>query len=717
MQKIKFTLLAATAIAGSVATPVFAQAVISGVGEYANPAPGLPVSTATVNGTTFTYDGDVSLHGAGSTAVQNVVNRLFNCLGAPYKLGNGQPGQSGAAATEGSLAAKSPGAYTGSPAMTCNNESPNVSFTGGTSTYEVQPVVTGGDGNTYGFAAKYVGTGSGFGRKIWYWGQDVFNAGASTHAVSGVFNPFNLAQTTNDNRWSHVQFAFSDAPLAASELATYNGTGNAATFGGPAIQFPLFVVPIAIAYDSEYGLNKSGHPMTFNTQYTANFDGTTIASLRLTAQVYCSIFNGDITNWNDKQLTALNKKVPLYDPVNDTLTRWNTDGVPIRLVGRMDNSGSTDIFTRHLAAVCGSSAGLYTPVNHTDGSTANKYSNHAESLPYNSNTNGGVDYATIRSDVHLTPSQNGNAANLAGFTNTVSGQYFTGSAIASLGGSTVNATPIGYNGSGLYIVANGGGNVAKAIVFAPDYVAADGTTLNGKIGYISADYVQPSVDASSGLVAASLATSGTTFVAPTLANGLKAFGTVLPPESTATGTFQAGDSRTPIQGGTATRSNPLFWTDVLYQPGLTLAYPTAGYPITGTTQFFGYTCYATPGNRLAVAEMLGALIGEIRKDASGTAIAAGAFNATSAVAPGIVPASSIGIVPKAWQTAIYNTFLISTGDAKSEDLWFTSGLLPTFTRPVAAKPATKANPSGTPAVPGKTTYPTANPNCAGLAGA
>jgi ABC-type phosphate transport system substrate-binding protein len=714
MQKIKFTLLAASAIAGSVATPVFAQAVITGVGEYANPAPGLPVSTATVNGGTYTYDGDVALHGAGSTAVQNVINRVFNCLGTPYELGNGQPGQSGAAATSGSLAAKSPGVYNGSPALTCNNTSSNVSFAGGTSTYEIQPVVTGGDGNTYGFAAKYVGTGSGFGRKAWYWGGDVFDGGASTNAVSGVYNPFNLV--AKDNRWSHIQFAFSDSPVATSELALYNTPGNAVSFGGPAIQFPLFVVPVAIAYDSEYGVNKSGHPMTLNVQYTGNFNGTVISALRLTTQVYCSIFNGDITNWNDPQLKALNKAVALYDPVNDTLTRWTNDGVPMRLVGRMDNSGTTNIFTRHLAQVC-SQGSIYKPVNNP--ANVNKYLQAADSLPYNSAQNGGVDYTTIRSDVNYKPANSGVASKVAGSTNVVSGQWFNGSAIVSLGGSTFNATPSsGYNGTGLFIVANGGGNVAKAIVAAPDYQGGDGTTLNGKIGYISADFVQPSVDSSGGLVAAQIAyTSAGPFLVPTIANGLKAFGSILPPESGSTGNFVAGDSRTPTSG-TATRANPQFWTDVLYQQGATLAQPAAGYPMTGTTQFFGYTCYATPGNRLAVAEMLGALISKITKDASGNKVAIGAFNATPVTALGIVDQSDLGIVPKTWQDAIYNTFLTSAGDAKSENLWFTTGLLPTFTRPVAAKPATKANPSGTPAVPGKTTYPAGNTSaCTGLTGA
>jgi ABC-type phosphate transport system substrate-binding protein len=600
--------------------------------------------------------------------------------------------------------------------MTCNNESGNVSFTGGTSTYEVQPQVTDASSNKWGFAGKYVGTGSGFGRKMWYWFGDVFDSGSSSHTVTGVSNPFNTVGT--DNRWSHVQYAISDAPIGASDLAAYNTTGNAVSYAGPAVQFPLFVLPVAITYDSEYGVNKSGHPMTFNAQYTGNFNGTTIASLRLSAQVYCSIFNGDITNWNDAQLTALNKKVALFDPVNDTATRWKADGAPIRLVGRLDNSGTTDVFTRHLAQVC-SQPGIYTPVNNA--ANVNKYTQHAESLPYNASANGNVDFRTVRGDVNYFPTQS--ASKFAGTTNTVSGDYFNGSAIVNINpGTTISAAPNGYTGSGLFITTNGGGNLAKLITLPADYVAADGTTLNGKIGYISADFVQPSVDAPGGLVAAQLSVSGAApFIVPTIANGLKAFnnasGTLafLPPEADATGAYKTGDARiVHLADGTTTaaqRINPIAWTDVLYQSGNTLAQPAAGYPITGTTQFFGYTCYANAGNRQAVAELLGTLLGQVKVDASGAKITPTAFNATTPATPGIVDQSNIGILPKAWQVAITNTFLSNTSDAAGLNLWIQSSLVPTF---VKAKAATKT----APAVVAATNLPTANTTaCTGMTGA
>ncbi|NWN33521.1 hypothetical protein GY663_30550, partial [Klebsiella michiganensis] len=62
------------------------------------------------------------------------------------------------------------------------------------------------------------------------------------------------------------------------------------------------------------------------------------------------------------------------------------------------------------------------------------------------------------------------------------------------------------NGTGLFLVASGDHNVASAIKFAPDYVSPSDTTvkLNGKIGYISAAFIDGSPSAPGGLHAAAL---------------------------------------------------------------------------------------------------------------------------------------------------------------------------------------------------------------------
>jgi hypothetical protein len=55
-----------------------------------------------------------------------------------------------------------------------------------------------------------------------------------------VFNPFG-----SNGRWPNLQFAFSDAGLTQSTLTLYNA--NAALAAGPAITFPMYVLPVAIA--------------------------------------------------------------------------------------------------------------------------------------------------------------------------------------------------------------------------------------------------------------------------------------------------------------------------------------------------------------------------------------------------------------------------------------------------------------------------------------
>ncbi len=688
MQKFKSMLLGATIVAGLAATPLAAQTTVTS-NPYLIDAPGLPADSITPSGATtaIAYEGDTALHIAGATSIQKVLVRVMNCLGSPKQLGN-----SGAGGGSAGFSKITPITYAGQTgslgnvALTCNNSDANVlsaysatySGTAG-ATYEVQPQ----DGAGYGFAGKYVGTGSGFGRNSWKFFADLFDGSTQNGAGSvatGVHNPFNDATGATDGRWKHLQAAFSDTPLSQAELATY--TTNAAPKAGPAIQVPIFVLPVAIAYSTQYGIAADGTTaLNFNPQFHATVNAKTIPSIRLTTQAYCGIFNGDITNWNDATLTALNKKVLLGD-VKDTL--FKTLGAPIRLVGRMDGSGTTNVFTRHLSTVC-SNTKLYTP-KATAG--ANKFSTNSDYLPYNKTTNGAADFTTVRTDTKYGP----NGSGFAGNANAVSGDYYKGGSILNIGTGTPTGTPTtGYAGTGLFTLANGGGDLSKTLALTPDYQGkgtGDSRKLSGWIGYISADFVQPStVDAPGTVVAASLGYTGAPFVYPSYTQGLKAFGTILPPETDATGVYTSGaDTRqvatSTTTTGNATRSNPTAWTDVLYADATnTLAAPTAGYPMTGTTQVFTYTCFATAGNREAIAELLGTLLGQVKKDAAGHAFAAGAFGSTNPTWTGIVDQSNLGIVPKVWQTAIANTFLNNTNNtgvdtSGSLNLWIQDTVVP-----------------------------------------
>lgn len=618
MNQYKFLLLTTAAAAVVLASP--AMAVILA------PTPLTAASTS-----------DGALHGAGASSIQNILVRNFNCIGTGTTAGSANPDKK-LGRSNNAFSTISPGNFSGLVPLNC-------------ATSHLQSNTSG----------DYVSTGSGFGRTMWADFNDNFDGAAvatvGAQSIStGVFNP-HPAAASNTARWTNLQFAFSDAGLGQGDLTVYNA--NAAKSAGAAITFPMFVLPVAIAFPTTYGTAANGAVMVFNTQ-GHGIGGTTTINLKKAA--YCAIFNGDITNWNDPAIKFLNgaTHISLQDLTSDTATRWATDGAPIRLVGRLDKSGTTDVFTRHLAAVCNTSYG-YTGTN--------KYLQHAETLPYSASGSGNADFTVVRSDSNYKPSVA--ASKLAGTTNMISGDYWSGSAIVTLAGTHPTSLPTGAVGSGLYLIADGGGKVASALVATPDYVL-HGAKLNGKIGYISADFVQPSVDAPGGLQAAALQVANSTLYAvPTVMAALKGFGggvtgapPILPPESDATGLYLAGDTRavTPVTGSTlvaATRANPLAWTDVLYADSTnTLADPQAAgsYPISGTTQYFGYTCYAT-ANRLAMVNHLALTLSVLKKNSANATITTGTFGGTVASTPGIDVQSSIGIVPKTWTTAIANTFL------------------------------------------------------------
>jgi phosphate transport system substrate-binding protein len=108
-----------------------------------------------------------------------------------------------------------------------------------------------------------------------------------------------------------ADFAGSDAALNADELKS-DFVGCAA--GSSAIDLPVYISPIAIAY---------------------NVDG--LKDLKLDAATIAGIFSGAITTWNDPKIAALNDGTTLP---SDAIT----------VVHRSDDSGTTQNFTEYLAA-------------------------------------------------------------------------------------------------------------------------------------------------------------------------------------------------------------------------------------------------------------------------------------------------------------------------------------------------------------------------------
>jgi len=595
----------------------------------------------------------ITLRGGGASSVADIVPRTLNCVGRPGS-GLNQVGTNA-----GSLSTVAPGNYAPTT-PTSTNPAVNCS-----SSYEIQPS----------FEGKYISTGSGTGRKMWY----KFQTANDLTGASGKKNPFN-ANTANASEWANLHFAFSDGAITTTELGSYNSTANNSSNGaGAAIQVPFFVLPVAVAYNPVYGIKGSATELTFNVKVPATINGVTAGGLKLSRSAYCKIFNGEITNWNHSALKVLNGNTSLHDATDDTLSRWTAEGAPIRLVGRADKSGTTDIFTRALAAQC------------TGQVTTNKFTAAAEYLPYA--TGGSINISALQSTSEYKPSPTAGTV-FSGTTQSLNGFVYdyvndklclynelTNSAC------TGTLTAQSLTGDGLFMVADTSAGVAEAIEKNDTdsntaVLSAVNNTikLNGKVGYLGADWVKPATGRT--LYAAALQKAATsTYVMPSAANAAAAFGTaLLPPQTTATsGAYNANDTREVgatdpmaiISGSNVAtplvRSNPQHWAAAIYNPNVstTLANPSTGYPITGATYLLTYTCFkptnsAVPGNnpaRFAVANYMGLLLGKVIKDSLNAAVSADTFKGTTTASLGIVPAGNIAQPSPAWQNAIAETFL------------------------------------------------------------
>ena len=431
------------------------------------------------------------------------------------------------------------------------------------------------------------------------------DATASGIGEAGLFANSPVASlfgTTAGTISTTVQYGLSDNSLVGTDLAAYDkGTGATETFAfqgntttatapaslqgltfstapvsgtnfpiskgkyGPMVQFPVSIDPVAITYNPTY--TSGSATFTFNIKNGA--------VLHLSKATYCGIFTGAITNWNDAALTADNANTSLK-----SLSDSGTFSVPIKLVGRSDSSGTTSIFTRHLATVCGSA-------DYTAGTTT---------LP-----------------------------------------------------SSVVA---------LFSTQPGSNEVASTVA-----------STQGAMGYIGADYVLPAVTRTGGatnarLAAAALANSLGAFVLPTATAASAAFGALAPPQSNSDGTYKSADT-------TTDRHDPTQWVQST-AAGVPLANPTAtgSYPIVGTTNFIGYTCYASGSSSVGILQNF-------------LNFGGGATGKT------ILNNAALGQLPTQWLVAIGDTFLNPTSPVVSGD---TAAGLDLFIATVGATGST-ANPA------------------------
>jgi phosphate transport system substrate-binding protein len=157
-------------------------------------------------------------------------------------------------------------------------------------------------------------------------GQAAFFGNQATSFVS--VTPAGVTVTASGT----VDFANSDAALTSTQISTYLA-GLGAT-DGPLIQIPFITTAIAIPIVN--GPLRTGAPAdTFLGPVTTPGQAH---SLALNDTDLCGIFSGKLTTWN----TVTNP---------DTGVHFN-DTSAITVVYRSDSSGTSELLTRHLTAVC-----------------------------------------------------------------------------------------------------------------------------------------------------------------------------------------------------------------------------------------------------------------------------------------------------------------------------------------------------------------------------
>ncbi|MFM0290105.1 substrate-binding domain-containing protein [Paraburkholderia megapolitana] len=126
-----------------------------------------------------------------------------------------------------------------------------------------------------------------------------------------------------------VDFANSDAALSTAQVTSYNNTGLGST-EGPLIQIPYIVTAITIPVINAPAVTSTTTPQTTPGQ---------THSISLNDSDLCGIFSGKIKDWN-----------AVVNPENGSF--YSATSKPITVVYRADSSGTSELLTRHLHAVC-----------------------------------------------------------------------------------------------------------------------------------------------------------------------------------------------------------------------------------------------------------------------------------------------------------------------------------------------------------------------------
>lgn len=462
-----------------------------------------------------------NVYGGGAALVAPTMAQAFGCYGnisdlyfwAGNPLGTSPP----------TINDPTPFNYTGAPAQDC-----------ATTHYETS-------GNS---TLNYLSANSGTGIKALY-SHDLTRFGI---LPSGWVNPSNQIEVSetsldatdasiwrNGGSGGHVGLTV----VAPGQTAGSGQVPNPWEHYGNLVQIPIMIAPVAIAYSSVYEkVYNSGDGSITSYKLNIKFPrGDQSGGFRLDVATLCQIYNGQIKDWNDPALKKLNGAQSFEDPADPTPAKsWS---VPLQIVGRFDSAGATGIFTRHLAAVCGS-------VTYTGGIT-NQYAEASTTLP-----------ASLQ------------------------GAHY-------LKGTGDNSPPAG-EVLGKFTLADGADGVAEYLGFTRVPTAGNPKIVQGRLGYDGTDLVLPAVlstdENTYNLNTATLKNRAGKFIAPTTVSAIASFATQLPPQSDADGTYD------PDVTANGLRVNPQDWVQPILKSSY-LADPVAaaGYPFVGTANEITYTCF------------------------------------------------------------------------------------------------------------------------------
>ncbi len=246
-------------------------------------------------------------------------------------------------------------------------------------------------------------------------------------------------------------------------------------------------------------------------------------SLKLSRKAVCGIMSGHVTQWDNSIITADNGVTVGHGPIT--------------FVHRSDGSGTNFLFTNAMAAQC---VGIFGPNNETPGAPLALYS-----FPW-------TDLTLAATQCPAIPAQGSNQTNWPD----VSPDQ-CGTAVSNPGGGHFN---------------NGNGNAG---------VVAQIHAIDGAIGYVTPDFVDPVVPIGTGpgdgLPTAAVQNQYD------IDNGLTAF-----EKPTFQNVAIAMSAQVPVFDDTS-RANPLNWSRQMVNPNPTLP---GAYPIAGYTQLNLYQCYA-----------------------------------------------------------------------------------------------------------------------------